>query len=231
MNDVSYTTPPSAFVTHGCRVNSQDPRVRSVVGDSSRARRAYGRHGPLGRGAVRPCRRSGSTRRSAALSPGIPRAAVLGVPIGAVRTMPARSVRCLPGIAMIMPERTVDAWTATYITGRRWRARLRATTERAPDERYDLGTGLGNVGGMPGHIDPEPWAGRACRAGWPAADRVVGRLAGVAEHDRQRVGGGARGAYPVDGERVGFGWRIEHARCPTNSAFRGRYSWWRPTAN
>src|SRR4051812_17875760 len=58
---------------------------------------------------------------------------------------------------MILPERTVDAWTATYITGRRWRARLWAPTERAPDEGYDLGVGLGNLGGTPGHVVPEPW--------------------------------------------------------------------------
>jgi hypothetical protein len=60
-------------------------------------------------------------------------------------------------MSMILPERTVDAWTATYITGRRWRARLWAPTERAPGEHYDLGAGLGTVGGMPGHVDPEPW--------------------------------------------------------------------------
>lgn len=58
---------------------------------------------------------------------------------------------------MILPERTVDAWTAAYITGRRWRARLWAPTERAADERYDLGVGLGKVGGVPGEVDPEPW--------------------------------------------------------------------------
>lgn len=59
---------------------------------------------------------------------------------------------------MILPERTVDAWTAAYITGRRWRARLWAPTERFPGERYDLGVGFGNVGGgpVPPHRDPWP---------------------------------------------------------------------------
>jgi hypothetical protein len=52
-------------------------------------------------------------------------------------------------MAMILPERTVDAWTAAYITGRRWRARLWAPTEKHPGERYDLGVGLGNVAGVP----------------------------------------------------------------------------------
>lgn len=50
---------------------------------------------------------------------------------------------------MILPERTVDAWTASYITGRRWRARLWAPTERRPGEKYDLGVGIGNVAGFP----------------------------------------------------------------------------------
>lgn len=59
---------------------------------------------------------------------------------------------------MILPERTVDAWTATYITGRRWRARLWAPTERKPDEGYDLGVGLRKVGGVltPPHADRWP---------------------------------------------------------------------------
>jgi hypothetical protein len=60
-------------------------------------------------------------------------------------------------MTMILPERTVDAWTATYITGRRWRARLWAPTERLPGERYDLGIGLGKVGGVPVPADPDPW--------------------------------------------------------------------------
>lgn len=58
---------------------------------------------------------------------------------------------------MIMPERTVDAWTASYITGRRWRARLWAPTERSPDEGYDVGVGLGNVGAVPGYVDRDHW--------------------------------------------------------------------------
>ncbi len=58
---------------------------------------------------------------------------------------------------MILPERTVDAWTATYITGRRWRARLWAPTEQFPGERYDLGVELGKVGGVPVPADPDPW--------------------------------------------------------------------------
>jgi hypothetical protein len=60
-------------------------------------------------------------------------------------------------MAMILPERTVDAWTATYITGRRWRARLWAPTERRSGERYDLGVGLGRVGGFPAPSHPERW--------------------------------------------------------------------------
>jgi hypothetical protein len=58
---------------------------------------------------------------------------------------------------MILPERTVDAWTASYITGRRWRARLWAPTERRPGERYDLAVGLGNVSGMPVPAHSEVW--------------------------------------------------------------------------
>ena len=60
-------------------------------------------------------------------------------------------------MAMILPERTVDAWTAAYITGRRWRARLWAPTERKPSEKYDLGVGLGKIGGGPGLPVPDPW--------------------------------------------------------------------------
>jgi hypothetical protein len=81
-------------------------------------------------------------------------------------------------MAMILPERTVDAWTATYITGRRWRARLWAPTEQLPGERYDLGVGLGKVGGVPVPADPDPWP-----------DKVF-----VLEHkgvDEERKAGGA----------------------------------------
>jgi hypothetical protein len=60
-------------------------------------------------------------------------------------------------VTMILPERTVDAWTATYITGRRWRARLWAPTERGSSERYDLGVGLGSVGGVPVPAHPDVW--------------------------------------------------------------------------
>jgi hypothetical protein len=60
-------------------------------------------------------------------------------------------------MTMILPERTVDAWTATYITGRRWRARLWAPTEQLPGERYDLGVGLGRVRGASVPADPDPW--------------------------------------------------------------------------
>ena len=58
---------------------------------------------------------------------------------------------------MILPERTVDAWTAAYVTGRRWRARLWAPGERAPGERHDLAVGLGALGGLAGHGHREPW--------------------------------------------------------------------------
>jgi len=58
---------------------------------------------------------------------------------------------------MILPERTVDAWTATYITGRRWRARLWAPTERAKDEGYDLAVGVGKVRGAAGLTHQNPW--------------------------------------------------------------------------
>lgn len=63
-----------------------------------------------------------------------------------------------PHMAMILPERTVDIWTATYITGRRWRARLWAPTEQQQEEGYDLGVGLGQVGGFatPAHADRWP---------------------------------------------------------------------------
>jgi hypothetical protein len=60
-------------------------------------------------------------------------------------------------MAVILPERTVDAWTAAYVTGRRWRARLWAPSERAPGERYDLAVGLGALGGLAGHGHREPW--------------------------------------------------------------------------
>src|SRR3954452_393082 len=71
---------------------------------------------------------------------------------------------------MILPERTVDAWTATYITGRRWRARLWAPTERAPGEGYDLGVGLGQVGGVPGLVDSEPWPDKVFVLGHKGVD-------------------------------------------------------------
>ncbi len=47
---------------------------------------------------------------------------------------------------MILPERTVDMWTATYLTGRCWRARIWAPAERQITERYDLAVGLAQVG-------------------------------------------------------------------------------------
>jgi hypothetical protein len=68
-----------------------------------------------------------------------------------------RRDRRIDRVAMILPERTVDAWTAAYITGRRWRARLWAPTERFPGEGYDLGVGLGNVGGIPAAPHRELW--------------------------------------------------------------------------
>lgn len=60
-------------------------------------------------------------------------------------------------MARILPERTVDAWTASYITGRRWRARLWAPTEQRPGERYDLAAGLGDVGAVPVPPHRERW--------------------------------------------------------------------------
>lgn len=60
-------------------------------------------------------------------------------------------------VTMILPERTVDAWTAAYITGRRWRARLWAPTEQDPSERYDLGVALGQVGAIPLPPERNPW--------------------------------------------------------------------------
>jgi hypothetical protein len=60
-------------------------------------------------------------------------------------------------VAMILPERTVDAWTATYITGRRWRARLWAPTEQKLDEAYDLSVGVGKVKADPRAPHTEQW--------------------------------------------------------------------------
>src|SRR4051812_11767524 len=58
---------------------------------------------------------------------------------------------------MILPERTVDAWTASYITGRRWRARLWAPTEQRPSEAYDLAVGLGQIKTSYDDDLREPW--------------------------------------------------------------------------
>jgi hypothetical protein len=58
---------------------------------------------------------------------------------------------------MILPERTVDAWTASYITGRRWRARLWAPTERREGERYDLSVGFRSVSGLPVPAHSDVW--------------------------------------------------------------------------
>lgn len=69
--------------------------------------------------------------------------------------------------ATILPERTVDAWVASYITGRYWRARLWAPTEQRRDEAYDLGVGLGALAaGGSASSPPRPRArgGRPARA-------------------------------------------------------------------
>lgn len=54
---------------------------------------------------------------------------------------------------MVLPERTVDLWTASYITKREPRARLWAPTERDPGERYDLVAGLAEIARPAGASD------------------------------------------------------------------------------
>jgi hypothetical protein len=49
------------------------------------------------------------------------------------------------GEKRVLPERTVDIWTATYITGRCWYARLWAPTEKGTNEGYDLAVGLREI--------------------------------------------------------------------------------------
>jgi hypothetical protein len=60
----------------------------------------------------------------------------------------------MPTSRMVLPERTVDLWTAAYITKRERRARLWAPTERGPNERYDLAAGLAEVSSGEG---PSRW--------------------------------------------------------------------------
>lgn len=101
-------------------------------------------------------------------------------------------------MAMILPERTVDAWTATYVTGRRWRARLWAPTEHLPDERYDLALGFGTIAGLPVPADAEWWPDKVFALEHKGVDEVRGaavvwiRVRQLLNHlaaDRARGGG------------------------------------------
>jgi len=102
-------------------------------------------------------------------------------------------------MAMILPERTVDAWTASYITGRRWRARLWAPTERRPGERYDLGVGVGSVAGVPVPPHSETWPDKVFVFEHKGVDEGLGgvpiiwiRIRQLLDHlleDRRRGGG------------------------------------------